>query len=158
MGRRKTFSGLVTSLGNSEYFADASPSGNSILLISWETGNVEAARSKYSGRVAGLCSEAAADGQELLASIDGKTIARYSVKTGELLHTIDSSLWPVCCSPDSKVFIGYFPDQQVNGSMLLADGENGDILAVLSRGTRRVNTTAAVCVRWAIFHALPAAA
>jgi len=133
-------SGLVTSLGNSEYFADASLAGNSIRLISWETGNV-AREIPLPGRLTGLCG--AAGGDELLASIDGKSIGRYSVKTGQLLGTIDSNLTPVCCAPDGRVFIGYLPEADAtgSGSMLLADGQTGSVMAVLSRGTRQ-NTAA----------------
>jgi WD40 repeat protein len=127
-------SGLVTALGNSQYFADASLSGDSIRLISWETGNVER-EIKTPGRVTSLCG--AASGEDLLASIDGTTIARYSVKTGELLRSFDCNLLPVDSSPDDKVFIGYLPETPNAGSMLLADGQTGSTMAILQRGTKR---------------------
>ncbi|MGA2230807.1 MAG: serine/threonine-protein kinase [Tepidisphaeraceae bacterium] len=126
-------SGLVTSLGNPQYFADASLSGDSIRLISWETGNVER-EIKAPGKVLSLCG--AARGEDLLASIDGKTIVCYSVKTGELLRSFDCTLQPVDSSPDDKVFIGYQPETQSNGSMLLADGQTGSAMAILQRGTK----------------------
>jgi hypothetical protein len=126
--------GLVTSIGSSDCFADASLAGNSIRLISWETGEIER-EIQVPGRVTGLCG--VAGGQELLASIDGKSITRYNANTGALVRTIGSSLQPVANSPDGKVFIGYLPETDTTGSMLLADGQTGDVLAVLSRGTRR---------------------
>ncbi|HUB25607.1 MAG TPA: hypothetical protein VL992_09255, partial [Tepidisphaeraceae bacterium] len=131
-------SGSVTSIGNSEYFADASLTSNSIRLISWQTGTVQR-EIQTPGRVIGVCG--AASGQQLLASIEGKSIACYDVATGSLLRTINSNLLPICCSPDDKVFIGYLPELPDHGSMLLADGQSGAVLAVLSRGTRR-NTIA----------------
>jgi hypothetical protein len=131
-------SGVVTSIGNSDYFADASQTSNSIRLISWETGKVER-EIPTPGRVIGLCG--AAGGQQLLASIEGKSIACYDVASGGLVRTIDSNLLPVCCSPDDNVFIGYAPELLDHGSMLLADGQTGAALAVLSRGTRK-NTVA----------------
>jgi hypothetical protein len=126
--------GLVTSIGNSDCFADAAVSGNAIRLISWETGEVER-EINIPGKLTGVCG--AARGQEVFASIDGKTLSRYRVDAGELVSRIDSNLIPVDCTTDGKVLIGYLPDTESTGSMLLADAESGDTLAILQHGTKR---------------------
>ncbi len=125
--------GLVTSLGNSDYFADTTVSADAVRLISWKTGAVER-EIKMPGSVTALCG--AANGQEMLVSLDDKKIARYSA-TGDLLGSFDGNLRPIDASTDGKVFIGYLPETTTNGSFVLADATTGQTIAILSRGSRR---------------------
>ena len=67
--RPASLTGLVASLGNSDYFADLTAAGDSIGLIAWKSGAV-VRKIKTSGHIAAFCGTA--DGRQILASVDRK--------------------------------------------------------------------------------------